>query len=52
MPFKFAKVSDNVKVGAFYEINFSRLPPKTPEQLKSIRIVMVNIYTPVLMKKT
>eukprot|EP00257_Ricinus_communis_P019161 XP_015578072.1 protein DYAD [Ricinus communis] len=33
--------ADHIKVGSFYEIDHSKLPPKCPDQLNSIRIVMV-----------
>ncbi|KAK9912929.1 hypothetical protein M0R45_036761 [Rubus argutus] len=33
---------EHIQVGSFYEIDHSKLPPKTPEQLQSIRVVMVS----------
>ncbi|XP_020413041.1 protein DYAD [Prunus persica] len=34
---------DHIKVGSYYEINHSKLPPRTtPEQLKAVRVVMVS----------
>ncbi|KAG6720985.1 hypothetical protein I3842_03G089700 [Carya illinoinensis] len=35
----------HIKVGSFYEIDHSKLTPQTPDQLKSIRVVMVSEKT-------
>ncbi|XP_024027224.1 protein DYAD [Morus notabilis] len=37
-----AEAVEQIKVGSFYEIDHSKLPPKTPEQLYSIRVAMVS----------
>ncbi|XP_065860198.1 protein DYAD-like [Euphorbia lathyris] len=37
--------ADHIYVGSYYEIDHSKLPPKSPDQLNSIRIVMVNEKT-------
>ncbi|XP_065860211.1 protein DYAD-like [Euphorbia lathyris] len=37
--------ADHIYIGSFYEIDHSKLPPKSPDQLNSIRIVMVNEKT-------
>ena len=34
---------EHIKVGSFYEIDHSKLTPQTPDQLRSIRVVMVHI---------
>jgi hypothetical protein len=34
---------EHIKVGSFYEIDHSKLNPQTPDQLRSIRVVMVHI---------
>ncbi|PRQ47550.1 hypothetical protein RchiOBHm_Chr2g0100881 [Rosa chinensis] len=33
---------DHIQVGSFYELDHSKLPPTTSEEMKSIRVVMVN----------
>ncbi|GMN41026.1 hypothetical protein TIFTF001_010252 [Ficus carica] len=38
-------LEDHIKVGSFYEVDHSKLPPKSPEQLYSIRVVMVSEKT-------
>lgn len=38
-----ADAIEHIKVGSFYEIDHSKLTPQTPEQLNSIRVVMVHI---------
>lgn len=43
----FAEAIEHIQVGSFYEIDHSKLPPKAPEQFRSIRIVMV-LYCTVL----
>ncbi|XP_050224474.1 protein DYAD [Mercurialis annua] len=37
--------ADHIKIGSYYEIDHSKLPPKSPDQLNSIRIVMVSEKT-------
>ncbi|XP_057995914.1 protein DYAD, partial [Hevea brasiliensis] len=37
--------TEHIKVGSFYELAHSKLPPKFPDQLNSIRVVMVNEKT-------
>ncbi|KAL4595568.1 hypothetical protein ACB092_12G101400 [Castanea dentata] len=37
-----ADAIEHIKVGSFYEIDHSKLTPQTPEQLNSIRVVMVS----------
>ncbi|XVF54937.1 hypothetical protein PTKIN_Ptkin05aG0220900 [Pterospermum kingtungense] len=32
----------HIRVGSYYEIDHSKLPTKTPEQLKSVRVIMVS----------
>ncbi|XP_037492169.1 protein DYAD [Jatropha curcas] len=43
--FMLADPADHINVGSFYEIDHSKLPHKFPDQLNSVRIVMVNEKT-------
>ncbi|KAJ6695693.1 PROTEIN DYAD [Salix koriyanagi] len=37
--------AEHIKVGSFYEVDHSKLPHKSPDQLNKIRVVMVNEKT-------
>ncbi|XP_018815830.2 protein DYAD [Juglans regia] len=45
MPTEASDAIQHIKVGSFYEIDHSKLTPQTPDQLKSIRVVMVSEKT-------
>lgn len=34
-------LAEHIKVGSFYEVDHSKLPHKSPDQLNKIRVVMV-----------
>ncbi|KAB5564340.1 hypothetical protein DKX38_004394 [Salix brachista] len=40
-----ANPAEHIKVGSFYEVDHSKLPHKSPDQLNKIRVVMVNEKT-------
>ncbi|XP_057779661.1 uncharacterized protein LOC130998246 [Salvia miltiorrhiza] len=39
-----SQMQNHIKEGFLYEINHARLPPRTPAQLRSIRVAMLVIY--------